>query len=104
MASTKYNLTEEVKKLETLTSQGDDLKENAVQILEEICHCIECLAAQMLQNEREGYQLKGMIAEIREDEARMNADGNEFEGAKTVTEAWLTDFYDLCEGCGCKIE
>ena len=51
----------------------------------------------MPANEREGYQLRGMIDEIRTDEERIDTEGNEFHGAKTVADAWLTDFYDLCE-------
>ena len=80
MRSQKYSLTEEAKKLE------------------------ELLAEQMPAHEREGYQLRGMIDEIRTDEERIDTEGNEFHGAKTVADAWLTDFYDLCEACGCRLE
>ena len=100
----KYDLTEEAEKLKELLAQTHGEKEHAIQILEEICHCIELLAAQMPANERDGYQLKGMIVEIREDEENMDMEGNEFKGAKTVADAWLTDFYDLCEACGCRLE
>ena len=95
---------EEAKKLEELLAQEHGEKEHALQILEEICHCIELLAEQMPANEREGYQLRGMIDEIRTDEERIDTEGNEFHGAKTVADAWLTDFYDLCEACGCRLE
>lgn len=104
MRSQKYSLTEEAKKLEELLAQEHGEKEHALQILEEICHCIELLAEQMPANEREGYQLRGMIDEIRTEEERIDTEGNEFHGAKTVADAWLTDFYDLCEACGCRLE
>ena len=103
-AETAKKMTEEAEKLKELLAQAHGEKEHAIQILEEICHCIELLAAQMPANERDGYQLKGMIAEIREDEENMDMEGNEFKGAKTVADAWLTDFYDLCEACGCRLE
>ncbi len=104
MKRQKYDLTKEAKKLEELLALEHSEKEHALQILEEICKCIELLEAQMPANEREGYQLKGMIGEIRADEGRIDTEGNEFQGAKTIADAWLTDFYDLCEACGCKIE
>ena len=72
MRSQKYSLTEEAKKLEELLAQEHGEKEHALQILEEICHCIELLAEQMPANEREGYQLRGMIDEIRTDEERID--------------------------------
>ena len=44
MRSQKYSLTEEAKKLEELLAQEHGEKEHALQILEEICHCIEMSA------------------------------------------------------------